>query len=69
MTRSERLAKEGKVEVYIGNLETASVIKHCNEKRNIRYIGTDFECLYNGKEVSADVYENEDGELYAVINT
>ena len=69
MTRSERLAKEGKVEVYIGSMEMASVIKHCNEKRNIRYIGTDFECLYDGNEVAADVYEDEDGKLYAVINT
>lgn len=68
MTRSERLAKEGKVGVYIGSFETATVIKHCNVKRNIRYIGTDFECLYNGKEASADVYEDEDGKLYAVIN-
>ena len=68
MTRSERLAKEGKVEVYIGSLEMASVIKHCNEKRNTRYIGTDFECLYDGNEVAADVYEDEDGKLYAVIN-
>lgn len=68
MTRSERLAKEGKVGVYIGSFETANVIKHCNAKRNIRYICTDFECLYDGREVSADVYEDEDGKLYAVIN-
>ena len=68
MTRSERLAKEGKVSVYIGSLEVASVIKHCSAKNNIRYIGTDFDCLYDGKEVSADVYEDEDGNLYAVIN-
>ena len=68
MTRSERLAKEGKVGVYVGSFETATVIEHCNVKRNIRYIGTDFECLYDGKEVNADVYEDEDGELYAVIN-
>lgn len=68
MTRSERLAKEGKVGVYIGSFETATVIKHCNAKRNIRYIGTDFECLYDGREVQADVYEDKDGKLYAVIN-
>lgn len=68
MTRSERLAKEGKVGVYIGSFETAIVIKHCNEKRNIRYICTDFECIYDGREVQADVYEDDDGKLYAVIN-
>ena len=68
MKRSERLAKEGKVEVYIGSLEKADVIKNCNAKKNLRYIGTDFNCLYDGKEVNADVYEGKDGELYAVIN-
>ena len=68
MKRSERLAKEGKVEVYIGSLEMARVIKHCNAIRNLRYIGTDFDCLYDEKEVNADVYEDKDGNLYAVIN-
>lgn len=68
MTRSERLAKEGKVGVYVGSAEIATVIKNYNAKRNIRYIGTDFECLYDGREVQADVYEDEDGKLYAVIN-
>ena len=69
MTRSERLAKDGVVEVYIGSLEKANVIKHCNAKKNLRYICTDFDCMYDGKEVNADVYEDEDGNLYAVINT
>lgn len=68
MNRSERLAKEGKVGVCVGSFETATVIPHCNAKRNIRYIGTDFDCLYDGKEVNADVYEDEDGNMYAVIN-
>ena len=67
MTRSERLAKDGIVEVYIGSLEKASVIKNCNVKKNLRYLCTDFECLYNGEEVNANVYEDEDGNLYAVI--
>lgn len=68
MTRSERLAQLGKVTVDIGCFEDATVIKSCWERSDIRYIGTDFECLYDGREVSADVYESEDGELYAVIN-
>lgn len=68
MTRSERLARQGKVAVNIGCFEDATVIKDCNERSNIRYIGTDFDCLYDGRKVSADVYESEDGELYAVIN-
>lgn len=72
MTRSERLAKEGKVEIYIGSLETATVIDNCNAKKNLRYIATDYNCLYDGKEVSADVYESNNledlGEWYAVIN-
>ena len=68
MTRSERLAQEGIVEVYIGSLEKANVIEHCNAVKNLRYIGTDFNCLYDGKEVNANVYEDEDGNLYAVID-
>ena len=68
MTRSERLAKDGIVEVYIGSLEKANVIQHCNAKKNLRYICTDFNCMYNGRETNADVYEDEDGNLYAVLH-
>ncbi len=68
MTRSERLAKEGKVSVDVGSIEIASVIPHCNAQKNIRYIGTDFGCMYDGREVDADVYEDIEGILYAVIN-
>lgn len=68
MTRSERLAKEGIVEVYIGSLEKANVIQHCNAKDNLRYICTDFNCMYDGRETNADVYEDEDGNLYAVLH-
>ena len=68
MTRSERLAKEGKVSVYIGSCEIAKVIRSCNSVKNLRYIGTDFGALYNGRSVSADVYENFEGDLFAVIN-
>lgn len=73
MTRSERLAKEGKVEVYcLGGFARANVIKDCNAKKGLRYVGTDYECLYDGKEVNADIYESNDledlGEWYAVIN-
>lgn len=69
MKRSERLAREGKVEVYIGSIETATVI-HPNELQNrpFRYIGTDDNCLYDGREVSADVYEDElNDALFAII--
>ena len=67
MTRSERLAKDGKIEVDIGTFETATVIPDCNALDNLRYIGTDFNALYNGCEVSADVYEDNDGNLFAII--
>ena len=67
MTRSERLAKDGKIEVDIGTLEIATVIPDCNALENLRYIGTDFNALYNNCEVSADVYEDNDGNLFAVI--
>ena len=36
--------------------------------RELRYIWTDFEVVYNGNDVAADVYENRyTGELFAVI--
>lgn len=68
MSRSKRLAKEGKVEVF--SLRTpviATVIGGCEEKDDVRYLGTDFDCLYDGRRVSADVYVDCDGVLYAVI--
>lgn len=68
MTRSERLAKSGKVDIYIGSCEIADVISNCNAKKGLRYIGTDYDCRYNNKDVNADVYEDIEGNLYAVIN-
>ena len=67
MSRSQRLAKEGLVEVYIGSLEKAKVISgEC--LKGLYYISSDFECRYDGSDVVANVYENEEGELLAVIN-
>jgi hypothetical protein len=74
MKRSERLAREGKIEVYIGSVETAKVIfkkelSGLSRTRSLRYIGTDYEALYDGIEVFADVYEDEqNGELFATIS-
>ena len=67
MTRSERLAKDGKIEVDIGTFEIATIIPDCNAVDSLRYLGTDFNALYNGCEVSADVYEDSNGKLYAII--
>ena len=67
MTRSERLAKDGKIEIYVGTFEIATVIPDCNAVDNLRYLGTDFNALYNGCEVSADVYEDSGGKLFAII--
>ena len=67
MTRSERLAKDGKIEVDIGAFEIATVIPDCNALENLRYLGTDFNALYNECEVTADVYEDSNGKLYATI--
>ena len=67
MTRSERLAREGKIEVDIGTFELATVIPDCNAFDNLRYLGTDFNALYSKCEVSADVYEDSNGKLYAII--
>ena len=68
MTRSERLAIEGKVGVYIGSVEIATVIPHCNAVKGLDYVATDFDCLYDGREVQADVYEDVNGKLYAVLS-
>ena len=70
MTRSERLAKEGKIEVYCGTLEIARLLsdkEFTKASPALRYIGTDDDAKYNGRNVSANVYEDEDGRLFAVI--
>ena len=67
MTRSERLAKDGKIEVDIGTFEIATIIPDCNAVDNLRYLGTDFNALYNGCEVLSDVYEDNGSNLFAVI--
>ena len=67
MTRSEQLAKDGKIEVDIGSFEIATIIPDCNAVDNLRYLGTVFHALYNKCEVSANVYEDSNGKLYAVI--
>ena len=71
MKRSERLAREGKVEVYIGSVEIAKVISfdEMNARaQNLRYIGTDDEARYDGCEVWANVYEDKQtDELLATI--
>lgn len=69
MTRSERLAKEGKVEVFLwGGLEILKVttLSTIISKR-MRYICTDFEAMYDGHDQSVDIYEDSDGELYGVL--
>ena len=73
MKRSERLAREGKVEVYIGSVEVAKVLTKdelCAKARahDLRYIGTDYDALYDGLEVFANVYEdNQTNDLYATL--
>lgn len=71
MKRSERLAREGKIEVYIGSFEIAKVItdKQMSVRaQNLRYLGTDHDALYDGREVMANVYEDEQtDELFATI--
>ena len=71
MTRSERLAKEGKIEAYIGNLVIAKVISSeelCRRADILDYICSDFDALYNGSEVACNVYEDLEGNYYATID-
>lgn len=71
MKRSERLAREGKIEIYIGSVEIAKVItdkEMSAQAQKLRYIGTDHEALYDGREVWANVYEDrQTDELFATI--
>lgn len=70
MKRSERLAREGKIEVNIGNFVLAQVITPETMSKGahgLRYIGTDYAALYDGLEVWANIYENDDGALFATI--
>ena len=67
MTRSERLAKDGKIEVDIGTFEIATVIPDYNAVENLRYLGTDFNAVYNNCNVSANVYKDSNGNLFATI--
>lgn len=69
MTRSERLAKQNQIEVYIGSFEIANVIKPNElQKRPMRYLCSDFDCLFNGHEVTADIYDDElNGCLCAIV--
>lgn len=65
MTRSERLFNEGKVEV---NGTIAKIVDSCYGI-DAWYMGSEFDCLCNGKEVfCADLYLGKDGKYYAVIS-
>lgn len=76
MTKSERLAKENKLESVIYG--TADIIKDCNDIPGLKYISTVYNELYNGKTVTVDFYKkyNEQATLhewieapvYAIIN-
>lgn len=67
MTRSEQLANDGKIEIVIGTFEIATIIPDFNAVDNLRYIGTDFNAVYNNCKVSVNVYKDKDGNLFATI--
>lgn len=69
MTRSERMYKKGLCEAYImgmGNFE-AVIIKNCNEIPNLRYIGTDYDAIVNGKDAVIDIYEDIEMNIYGIV--
>ena len=71
-TRSERLAAENKIDVnFLGGCETAKIITGAElskNAKNYRYIGTDRRSLFDGCAVWANVYENDDGAIFATID-
>lgn len=71
MKRCERLAKERMIEVYIGSLEKAKIISKNDLRKmhNLRYLCSDPDAFYNGENVHANVYEDEEsGNLCATID-
>lgn len=66
MSRSERLYQEGLV-FSAEYLTEAKIISDCNAVPELRYLCTEKEAICNGKEVDLDLYENPDGELFAVV--
>lgn len=66
MTRSERLFQKGLV-YSVERLSEAKIISDCNAVPELRYICTEREALCNGKEVDLDLYEDPNGELFAVV--
>ena len=66
MTRSERLYQNGLV-YSVECLSEARIISDCNAVPELRYICTEADAICNGKEVGMNLYENIDGELFAVI--
>lgn len=71
-TRSERLSAENKIDVaFLGGCETAQIITGAElskNAKNYRYIGTDRRALFDGCAVWANVYENNDGAIFATID-
>lgn len=70
-TRSERLAAENKIEVdFLYGCETAQIITGAElskNAKNYRYIGTDRGALFDGRAVWANVYEDNEGAVFATI--
>ena len=71
-TISERFAAENKIDVdFLGGSETAQIITGAELSKNAkkyRYIGTDRGALFDGRAVWANVYENDDGAIFATID-
>lgn len=65
MKRSERLAREGLVHSFVYSAN-CKIIKDCYAVPNLIYCFTET-VQYDGEERDIDVYENEDGLLYAVV--
>jgi hypothetical protein len=66
MTRSERLAKEGKADTRYGVVKIIS--RDEMTRTDCNYMYTDFNAYYNGKECEIDVYITYSGEELGVIN-
>lgn len=68
MTRSQRLAKEGQIDIE--RYGVANVISDCNAIHGLKYFCSMWNVLYDNREVNIDIYTRDcEEDFYAVIDS